>query len=182
MKKTLIALSVGLGLASSAVFANTGSIHFYGQVQAGTCPIVIIDPENGAPMPRVGLGNVNAAEFTSAGSEAGNRSFGMRIDPNEPGCNVLPGTVAQVQFTGAYGGAGAASKLYALQPSGAGGLALAIKDDTGTLVEHTGTSKAYKLSETMPTDMIFTAVYQSTDASVTPGPANSDVRFVVDIH
>ncbi|EPJ8758593.1 MAG: hypothetical protein ACTMIS_24095 [Pseudomonas putida] len=33
MKKTLITLAVGLGLASNALAANTGSIHFHGHVQ-----------------------------------------------------------------------------------------------------------------------------------------------------
>lgn len=47
MRTTLFAL--GLAMASGAAVANTGSISFHGQVDAGTCPIQIIDPQTGLP-------------------------------------------------------------------------------------------------------------------------------------
>lgn len=97
MKKTLIALAVGLGLASSAAFANTGSINFYGQVHAGTCPIEIIDPSSGLPVARVNMGNVSVSQFKATGDEAASRAFGMRVTST-----AQPATLSW-QTTGALG-------------------------------------------------------------------------------
>ena len=179
MKKTLLTLAIGLGLASNAAFANTGSINFYGQVHAGTCPIVIIDPEFGTPAARIKMGNVNVSEFTTVGSEAATRTFGMRITPGS-GCVVTAGT-ANVTFTGAYGGAGTGGALYALEPGGSTNLALIIKDNTGAPVNNGSPSNDFPVDDTDPTTLIFTAAYKSTGAAVTPGAANTDVQFLVDI-
>jgi len=180
MKKTLIALAVGLGLASSAAFANTGSINFYGQVHAGTCPIEIIDPSSGLPVARVNMGNVSVSQFKATGDEAASRAFGMRVTPGG-GCVVTPGSNAKVTFTAAYGGAGTGGTLYALEPGGANDLAMTIKDNTGTPVDNGSASKDYPLHATNPTTMIFSAAYKSIGPAVTAGTANTDVQFLVDI-
>lgn len=181
MKKTLLVLA--LGIASTSAFANTGSINFYGQVHAGTCPIEIIDPSTGLPMARINMGNVNVAQFENAGDEAASRTFGMRITPGN-GCTIPapPATpVANVTFTAAYGGTGTDGALYALEPGGAQNLAMTIKDNTGTAVVNGAKSKNYPLSDTNPTTMIFSAAYKSTAVGVTAGTANTDVQFLVDI-
>ena len=178
MKKTLITLAIGLGLASNAS-ANNGSIHFHGHVYTGTCPIVIIDPSTDLPMSRVNMGNVNASQFKATGDEAGTRAFGMRITPGG-GCVVNAGT-ASVTFTGGYGGAGTGGALYALAPDGAKNLALTIKDDTGTPVANGMPSKDYIVDPTDETTMIFSAAYKSVGTAVTAGSANTDVQFLVDI-
>lgn len=177
MKK--ITLALALSIASSAALANSGSINFHGQVHAGTCPIQIIDPSTGLPMSRINMGNVSVANFTAVGSEAASRPFSMRVTPGS-GCVVNNGT-GSVTFTGAYGGVGSNSSLYALQPGGATGLALIIKDDTGAAVANGAASKNYALDDTKPTDMLFSAAYQSIAASVTAGQANTDVQFLVTI-
>lgn len=177
MKNTALALI--LGLASTTAFANTGSINFHGEVHAGTCPIIIIDPQTGLPMSRIHMGNVNAAQFKTAGAEAASRPFAMRVTPTA-GCVVTTGE-GTVTFTGAYGGAGTGNALYALQPGGSSGLALTIKDDTGTAVANGALSKEYTLSTTAPTDMLFSAAYQSVAGTVTPGQANTDIQFLVDV-
>ncbi|HEN8728637.1 TPA: fimbrial protein [Pseudomonas putida] len=179
MKKTLLTLAVGLGLASNALAANTGSIHFHGHVHAGTCPIVIIDPSTGLPMSRVNMGNVSVSQFKATGDEAASRAFGMRITPGN-GCDVVAGT-ASVTFTGGYGGAGTGGALYALAPNGATNLALTIKDDTGTPVANGMSSKDYTVDTSNPTTMIFSAAYKSIGTTVTGGAANTDVQFLVDI-
>lgn len=179
MKKTLITLAIGLGLASNASAANTGSIHFHGQVHAGTCPIVIIDPSTDLPMSRVNMGNVNVSQFKATGDEAATRAFGMRITPGS-GCVVGAGT-ANVTFTGGYGGAGTGGALYALAPDGAKNLALTIKDDTGTPVANGTSSKDYTVDAVKETTMIFSAAYKSIGNTVTGGAANTDVQFLVEI-
>lgn len=178
MKKTLLALT--LGLASNAALANTGSINFYGQVHAGTCPIEIIDPSTGLPVARVNMGNVSVSQFTAVGDEAASRAFGMRVTPGA-GCVVAPGSNATVTFTAAYGGAGTGGTLYALEPGGANNLALIIKDNAGTPVNNGLASKDYPLDDTNPTTMIFSAAYKSIGTAVTAGTANTDVQFLVDI-
>ncbi|MFJ7009305.1 fimbrial protein [Pseudomonas putida] len=180
MKKTLITLAIGLGLASNAAFANTGSINFYGQVHAGTCPIVIIDPSTGLPMSRVNMGNVSVSQFKAVGDEAALRAFGMRVTPGG-GCVVGAASTATVTFTGAYGGAGTGGALYALEPGAATDLALTIKDNDGTPVVNGTRSKAYTLDPVNPTTMIFSAAYKSVGTAVTAGSANTDVQFLVDI-
>ncbi|MFJ4457453.1 fimbrial protein [Pseudomonas sp. NPDC089392] len=183
MKKALLALA--LGITSSTAFAatvSTGAIHFYGRVDTGTCPIEIIDPVTGNPESgnRVLMGNVDSSLFTAVGSEAAARTFGMRITPGG-GCVVNNGDVANVSFTGAFGGAGTGGTLYALEAGGAQNLALILKDDTGTQIANGGTSKDYPLDDTKPTIMHFSAAYKSTAAGVTAGAANTSVQFVVDI-
>ncbi|WP_043203470.1 fimbrial protein [Pseudomonas putida] len=183
MKKALLALA--LGITSSTTFAatvGTGSIHFYGRIDSGTCPIEIIDPVTGNPESgnRILMGNVDASQFKAANDEAAARSFGMRITPGG-GCTVSPGDVANLTFTGAFGGAGTGGTLYALESGGATNLALTLKDNTGDPIANGSTSKDYPLDETQPTIMLFSAAYKSTAAAVTAGAANTSVQFVVDI-
>lgn len=178
MKRLVIAF--GLAMASQQALANTGSINFFGQVSSGTCAIEIIDPSTGLPASRIYMGNVNAAQFKQADDEAANRAFGLRLTPGR-GCILLPGASASVTFTGSYGGAGASGTLYALEPGGAKGLALIIKDNAGTPVDNGIASKQYPLRDSKPTDMLFSAAYKATATQVTAGFANSDVQFRVDM-
>lgn len=181
MKKTLLTLAIGLGLASNAAFAKTGSINFYGQVHAGTCPIEIIDPSTGLPVARINMGNVSVSQFENPGDEAALRAFGMRITPGSGGCTIPSTKKTQVTFTGAYGGAGTGGALYALEPGGAKNLALTIKDNDGTPVVNGQPSKEYPLDDAKPTTMIFSVAYKSVGADVSAGTANTDVQFLVDI-
>jgi len=181
MKSILFAL--GLGMTSATTFAApvaTGSVHFFGNVDSGTCAIQIIDPSNGRPLSRVNMGSVNAAQFKQADDEAASRAFGLRLTPGA-GCILVPGVTATVTFTGKYGSAGAAGTLYALEPGGATGLALIIKDNLGTPISPTVPSRQYPLHESKPTDMLFSAAYKATSANVTAGFANADIGFSVDI-
>ncbi|WEK29701.1 MAG: type 1 fimbrial protein [Candidatus Pseudomonas phytovorans] len=178
-----ILLALGLGMTSASTFAATvatGSVHFVGNVNSGTCAIEIFDPSTGQVVSRILMGNVNAAQFKQPDDEAANRAFGLRLTPGA-GCILIPGASATVTFTGKYGGAGAAGTLYALAPGGSTGLALIIKDDLGTPISPTVPSRSYPLHETQPTDMLFSAAYKATSASVTAGYANTDIGFNVDI-
>lgn len=178
MKKTFIALALTMG-ATGMAQANTGSINFHGQVTAGTCSIEIIDPTTGLPLSRVFMGNVPASEFTAVGTEFGSRAFSMRVTPGVA-CD-LSTQKGSVTFTGAYGPAGGASDLHALEPGSTSGLALAIKDSNGALIANGAESRDYDLSATAPTDMLFSAHYRSTAATVAAGPANTDVAYVFTI-
>ncbi len=176
MKKTLIALGLSLGATAGIAHANTGTINFHGLVTAGTCSIEIIDPTTGLPLSRVFMGNVPASKFTAIGTEFGSRDFSMRVTPGT-NCDTT-GKKGVVTFTGAYGAAGAAGDLHALDSASTAGLALAIKDNTKTLIAYGSDSKEYDLDDTDPTDMLFSAHYRSIAANVAPGPANTDVAYV----
>ncbi|WP_176518156.1 fimbrial protein [Pseudomonas faucium] len=178
MKYTLLA--IGLGLVSSQALANTGSVNFYGNVHSGTCSIEIVDPSTGLPVSRIYMGNVNAAQFKQADDEAASRAFGLRLTPGA-NCILVPGAYTTVTFTGKYGGAGNAGTLYALEPGGAQGLALIIKDDLGTPISPTVPSRQYPLDDSKPSTMLFSAAYKATAGDVTAGFANTDIGFSVDI-
>lgn len=179
MKKTICAIA--LGLASTTAFsAETGTIHFYGEIESGTCPIQIIDPRNGNDMSQVDMGNVNVAAFDNIGDEAAIRPFSMRITPGGA-CDLSGGKDATVTLSGNYGGEGASGELFALAPGGAGGVALAIKDRSNNLVGNGKTVGPYSLKEDVPTDILFSALYKSTATTVNAGSANTDISFVVDI-
>ncbi|MGE8060297.1 fimbrial protein [Pseudomonas sp. NPDC089547] len=175
-----LVVAIGLAMVSQQALANTGSINFFGQVHSGTCAIEVIDPSTGLPASRIYMGNVSAAQFKQPDDEAANRAFGLRLTPGR-GCILVPGANASVTFTGNYGGAGASGTLYALEPGGATGLALIIKDNVGTPVDNGIASKQYPLHDSKPTDMLFSAAYKAIATQVTAGSANSDVQFRVDI-
>jgi len=181
MKNIVFALV--MGMTSSTTFAApvaTGSVHFFGNVDSGTCAVETIDPSTGQTVSRILMGNVNAAQFKQADDEAANRPFGLRLTPGA-GCILVPGASATVTFTGKYGSAGAAGTLYALAPGGSTGLALIIRDDLDAPISPTVPSRSYPLHDTKPTDMLFSAAYKATSASVTAGYANTDIGFNVDI-
>ncbi|WP_060513119.1 fimbrial protein [Pseudomonas sp. NBRC 111124] len=178
MKKLLATAALALGLSSTA-FANTGSIHFYGQITSGTCSIDIIDPATGAKLDRIPMGNAANGRFKAINDEGNSRPFAMRVTPGT-GCDTSTND-GYVTFTGAYGNTGTAGELHALQAGGATNLGLAIKDNTGTLIANGSESKAYDLDDANPTDMLFYAAYRATAIPVTAGDANTDVSFVFDL-
>lgn len=183
MKKTLITLAIGLGLASNAAFAaETGSIRFFGTITAGPCNIQVVDPISKQPLDRVDMGNPAASKFVAIGDEASTRPFGLMVNPGT-GCIIDPNVPVRVTFSALHGGAGAGGALYGLE-SGTGSaknVALTIKDDTATAIPNGVPSKEYSLDATDPTIMLFSAAYKSTAAGVTAGAANTDIGFSVDI-
>ena len=181
MKRTLIALA--MALSSTAAFANTGNINFHGTITpGGTCPIEVVEPGTGGGiLPRVVVGSYHPSYFDTIGKQTRHIPFALRITPSGPGgpCTINPGEEGYVTFSAVYGPAG--TNLYALRPTGARGLALAIQDKSLTNLAPGQESAAYALDETKPTDMMFYAMYESTAANVTEGDAASEVTFLVDI-
>lgn len=183
MKTSLFALPLGLalGLAATSAFALDGTINFSGKITSATCPIEIVNPDSNAVGNLVTLGAVDAGDFRGVGTEGGGRGFQMRLTPDST-C-VMDDTKlnATVTFTSVQGGGG---DHYGIKPvaGAARGVAVAIKDNTNTLVKNGTASAVYRLSEDDPTLMYFTALYIATAATVAPGPADADVNFRVDIN
>lgn len=182
MKKTLLALPLGLILALSATsaFANTGTINFKGAITAVTCGVEVIDPTTGMPgNGSVNMGNVEASRFAANGHEHFATGFSLRVDPSKGGCTVLPDAVGNVTFTGPgtgdhftfRGGANSATGVVAV-----------IKDKSGASLGSGKESADYDLNATLPTDMRFDVYYKSIANAVTAGPTEVDVAFTVAIN
>lgn len=168
-------------MAATSALALDGTINFSGKITSATCPIQIVNPESGAVGNLVPMGSVDAGDFTAAGSEGGGRGFQMRLTPDST-CSMDPTKLdATVTFTSVQGGGG---DHYGIKnvAGAAKNVAVGIKDNTNTLVKNGTASAIYPLSEFDPTLMYFTAVYVATAATVTPGPADADVNFRVDIN
>lgn len=183
MKTSLFALPLGLalGLAATSAFAADGRINFTGKINSATCAIEIVNPENGSVGNLVSLGWVDSSAFKGVDTVAGERAFQMRVTPGTA-CVLDPAKLnATVTFNSVYGGGG---DHYGLKPTGspATGIAVAIKDMTGSFIKNGDKSAIYKLDETKPTLMDFTAMYIATAATVTAGPADSDVEFTLSIN
>lgn len=182
MKKILSILAITL--TSSAAMADSGTMSFTGTVSpGGTCPIDVVTPGTGVPMPLLNLGNYKTMDFTGEGLETPQIGFALRLTP---GGGCLPGSsaVANVTFTPAYGQAGAGGDLYGLQ-DGIGyskGLGLKISDRTGALLAPDTPSMDYPLSATNPTEMVFSARLRQIAPAVTQGDIASTVTFVVAIN
>jgi type 1 fimbria pilin len=181
MSKTLLALTLGLAasLAGTSAFANSvGQINFTGNINANTCPIDAIDPGTGATGP-INLGSVAVPDFGGvADTEVGGREFALRIKDGVV-CGFTAGDTATVQFDSTHGNVGTDGKYYGIQTGGAGGVALAIKDNDGKHVDSGTQSKAYLLNPIGETRMIFNAKYRSTAAAVTAGPVIANINFLV---
>ncbi|CAG8865341.1 hypothetical protein PS627_01245 [Pseudomonas fluorescens] len=181
MKKTLSILAICL--TSSAAMANTGPLNFTGTVSSGgTCPIDVVTPGTGTPLPLLNLGDFRKKDFTEIGQETAQIAFALRITPDAT-CTIPAGASANVTFTPSYG-ADATGKLYALQ-SGIGyptGLALKIADRTGAPIDPDTESMDYPLSDTNPTEMMFSARLQTTATTVTEGHVATTVTYVVAVN
>lgn len=184
MKKNLLALPLlAFGLPA---FAYTGEIQFTGKVVAGSCPIEIRDPA-GATGGSVDMGEALAGDFTAAGIKKNQTPFTIRVTDASscPGWDGSGGAnnVGVITLTGTSGPANNGD-LFALKTAAnpAGNLALGITDATGAVVKHGGDSAPYPLNDGNPTDMAFTAYYESLAANVTPGDANVDVALKLTIN
>ena len=182
MKKHLLALSLGVtsALTGTSVFANTGTINFEGKITSSTCPIEVVNPEDGQVGNLVKMGSIEASRFTGSGQEYGGKRFALRVKGGA-GCGIGPNSTAEVTFNGT---ADASGDYFAVTPTadGAKGVAIVLKDKTGTSIAPGTASIPYDLNTTGATDMLFNAYYRSTAATVTAGAASADVQFIVAIN
>lgn len=182
MKKSLLALSLGLaaGLMGTSAFANTGTVKFEGKITSSTCPIEIINPEDGTVGNTVKMGSVDASAFTAAGQEKGGKSFVLRVS-GAPGCGITASSVANTTFNGTADSSGA---YFAVTPGvdGAKNVVISLRDKLGASIAPGAASADYDLNDGTSTDLVFNAYYRSTATGVTAGVASADVQFVVAIN
>ncbi|MBH3430262.1 fimbrial protein [Pseudomonas alkylphenolica] len=179
MKKTLVTLALGMACNSAFAADETGPLNFYGNIYGGgTCPIEVVDPRSGV-IPKVSLGNFTNKYFTTSGTATPDVAFALRVTPGD-GCVIPPDaktTVTYVPLSGIVG-----TNLYGIRRGPVTGLGVAIKDRNHTKVVPNVASIEYDLYESLPTDMIFHASYESFEDEVTgQGLAEAEVTFVVSL-
>jgi len=176
-----LSMGIALSLFGTSVFATTGTINFEGKITSSTCPIEIVNPGDGSIGNLVKMVDVEASRYTAVDQDRGGKPFSLRLTPDS-GCGlaVPPDTnTATVTFSGLADG-----DHFAIRSSAdaAQGVAIVIKDKTGSSVKNGDASAEYALSSTDPTDMQFEAFYRSTAANVKAGVASADIAFVVKIN
>lgn len=183
MKKALLVLSLGLaaGLSGTSAFANPATINFEGMITNSTCPIDVINPGDDTIGNIVKMVGVEASRFTAAGQELGGKGFILRVKGGS-GCVLDPinSNVAKVTFTGTAAG----TDYFAVTPTadGAKGVAIALRDNAGTLLRSGVESAAYPLNADRPTDLRFNATYRSILPAVSAGAASADIQFNVAVN
>jgi major type 1 subunit fimbrin (pilin)/fimbrial protein len=182
LKKSLLALSLGLAaaMAGTSVLANTGNINFEGRISSNTCPITIVNPEDGDTTGLVRMGSFDRSRFTAPGQEIGGRGFVLRIE-NPVACGITVTSKAKVTFNGTADPTGTYFSV-GDRHEDAKKVVIVIKDKTNTSIKPGSASSDYDLIVDAPTDMRFDAYYRSTAALVEPGVASARVAFVVDIN
>jgi len=162
------------GLVSQGAMAADGNINFTGQIVDTPCSIAP-DSQN----LQVALGNVAR---TSLDGGAGKKSTPAKFTINLTSCGATA-KGATVTFSGTAD----ATVADALKLSNAGtvgasgsatGVAVEIDDSAGTKIPLGTASASYALG-TGTNSLQFQAVYVSTGATVTSGPANATAQFTV---
>lgn len=182
MKKSLLALALGLVASTigTSAFANTGTINFEGKITASTCPIDVVNPEDGSIGNQVKMGSFESSRFNAIGDEHGGKSFALRVS-DAAGCGITATSTAKVTFNGTADPTGS---YFAVSPTadGARNVVIVLKDKNNLPLAPGTASDDYDLNDVGPTDIRFNAYYRSTAALVTAGVASADVQFVVDIN
>lgn len=176
MKKSLLALSLGLSasLLGASAFASSGTVKFEGKVTSSTCPIQIVNPDDGSVGDLVKMGSVDASRFTAVGQEHSGKRFSLRVSGGA-------GSVANTTFNGIPDPSG---NYFQVTPGldGAKGVVISMRDQRGAALAPGAASADYDLNVGAPTDLQFNAYYRSTATTVTAGVASADIQFVVAIN
>ncbi|MFV3328433.1 fimbrial protein [Pseudomonas sp. NY15372] len=181
MKKTLMALALGLASTSAFAVDGKGEIRFEGKIlDGGTCPIDIIGAGPGAGVVSLGT-NFRPTDFPSAGTASAATGFRLAINDSGAGCSI--GT-AKVKFTFASeDGDTGAGEYYAIKPGygRASNIGIEILDRDNDRVKPSIQSKEFDISDTNKV-IDFTARLVSTQNTVEPGLINANVSIVADIN
>ena len=180
MKIAVIPLALAFASTAAMAAPQTGDINFYGKVSAaGPCPIEVKDPDSGSR--RIELGSPHPSQFTNIGDKTEPKKFVLTVTPKPGVCDIVAGTEVDVTFSSVGGPTGPANDLYKLLAGSTDNLAVSILDKNNTRLAPGTASMKYKLDESAPTEMEFSAHYEATALPVTEGSALANVGFTVDI-
>lgn len=182
MKKTVMALA--LGLASTSVFAldGEGKIHFEGEIlDGGTCPIDIVGAGPGAGVINLGT-NFRPSDFPKAETPSAATGFRLSINDSGSGCS-LDGKKVTFTFTSDDGATGTGDGLYAIKPGfgRATNIGIEILDRDNDPVKPTIKTKQFDISSTNKV-IDFTSRLVSTHDDVGHGLINANVSILADIN
>ncbi|MBB5445121.1 MULTISPECIES: fimbrial protein [unclassified Paraburkholderia] len=171
MKKVIIT-AAALAALSSSVFAapaagNPGTITFNGEIVAGACGI------SGDTLDQtVNLGQVPAGDFT----KVGDRSQATPVTIVLTDCDTTTAKNAYFTFTGTSDGA--VPGLFAVTGS-AGNVGIRLQTSAGEYLDNGAEQKSAIVLSNGNNTVRFGAMYESTQATVTPGVADSVANFTV---
>lgn len=173
MKKNLIAVAFAAvaALSASHAMATAGTVNFNGEILDVACDVDVASQNQS-----VALGSYNKSEFAASGDVTAAKKFTIVLK----NCPVAV-TSAHVRFDGAPETTD--STLLAIDstvPGAATHVAInLLSADMKQLPLAGENTYSYTLSSTKDNDLDFYAQYKSTNAVVTPGPANSVANFSV---
>ncbi|WP_233853172.1 fimbrial protein [Paraburkholderia sp. HD33-4] len=172
MKKALIAVAALAALSSSAFAAtptgNPGTINFIGEIVAGACGISADTLDQ-----TVSLGQVPAGEFAKAGDRSQTPApFNIVLTD----CNIATAKNAFFTFTGTSDVD--VPGLFAVT-GGAGNVGIRLQTASGEYLDNGAEQKSTVVLSNGNNTVRFAAMYEATQATVTPGVADSVANFTV---
>lgn len=173
MKKHLLNALVAASFAAIAgtAAADTGNISFQGEITTSPCSIG--GGQQGTDMV-VPLGSISTNNFRAIGDKSPEAPFTISL----LNCDTAVAQSAAISFR-AGAGSVVSSRLLGLENgSGAQGVAIGLIDEAGNAVVIGGAATSYTLIDGT-NNFNFKAFYESTEATVTAGPANGRAVFEV---
>lgn len=175
MKKTFMALA--LGLASTSAFASTGSgnIQFKGEIyDGGTCPIEVIGP--GGISGSVDFEKLSSAVFKGIDVPSPAKNFQLKVDMSDTACST---SITKAKFTFASKVDSPTTGLFGIQsgPDMATGLGVRIRDSAGAVVQPS-TANEYDVGTGL---FNYSAELVSTASKVGEGTILADVDITVEL-
>ncbi|WP_211465543.1 fimbrial protein [Collimonas silvisoli] len=163
-KLSLIVLAATIGLGASVAHAADGKIAFKGEVIDAPCSV---DPSNSEFT--VQLGKVGTQSFKAVGDKASAKNFTLKLTS----C-----TDAAANATVRFDGVTSTANPELLSVDGATGVGIEITDNNGVRAPIGGDSAGVKLAKG-DNNLVYSARYISTAATVTSGAANANAQFTV---
>ncbi|HHF3083333.1 fimbrial protein [Vibrio diabolicus] len=174
MKKVSLATIILASLLSSAsVFANTGTVQFYGSISDVTCNFTA--EQNGAQTNNIDLGTWTVTEVTSDSTDIIDFALVGKSDTGEA-CDVSGKTQVDISWIPSSG----AWDAYGLQNTGtAQNAAVKLMDVNDAVFNTVNSDVTYDLSSYTDGRLPFKAQIVKTSDSVSPGTVLSSASFAV---
>ena len=173
MRKCMVISAALAAFASSAAFAQDGTINFTGEIVGTPCQIAPGDQNMTVPLGMVAQSTLNGA--------AGTTSAPVRFTINLQGCDATA-KGASLKFQGTPDAD--AQGLLRLANAGqvgvgkASGVAIGLADSVGNRIPLGMESSDYVIGEG-DNALQFQAMYVATKDQVTAGPANASAQFTI---
>ncbi|HGS5703622.1 TPA: fimbrial protein [Vibrio parahaemolyticus] len=174
MKKISLATILLASLASSSVFANTGTVQFIGSISDTTCDFTA--EQDGAQTNNVDLGTWSTSQVSSGTTDVVDFALVGKDGTTGEVCALTTGESVDVSWIPASGSWDA----YGLQNTGtAQGAAVKLMDKDSAVFSTVKTNVNYTDTDVTDGRLPFKAQIVKTDAAVTAGTVLSSAAFSV---